>query len=351
MKEKIKPRRAIAQAPDNPRMLENREGKLRLDMNESLLGCSPEARAALRRLDPEEFSMYPEKGNAVERLAPRFGVRADEMLVTGGIDDGLRLISDVFLERGRTVLLVEPTFPMYRFYAGQRDARIVSLRYDVEMNFPLREVILALKSGPTVFFLANPNNPTGGLLDRRAAEEILDAARRTLVIVDEAYFEFSGVTLLRQIRRRRNLVVTRTFSKATGLAGLRIGCIFAHRDIARMLLRAQAPFPVGTAAMVAAEAALKDTAFVRRCVSEILRARKILADGLSCLGVRIFPSAANFILADFGAKGPRITSALKRRGILISDQSNAMGRRGFIRITVGTSAQMRHFLGALEPLL
>src|SRR5579863_2218582 len=100
MRKRVRPRRAIAQAQDSPPMLENRKGKLRLDMNENILGCSPKARAALRRLDSEDFSMYPEKENAVARLAPHFGVRGDEMLVTCGIDDALRLIADVFLERG-----------------------------------------------------------------------------------------------------------------------------------------------------------------------------------------------------------------------------------------------------------
>ncbi|MGH8335958.1 MAG: pyridoxal phosphate-dependent aminotransferase, partial [Gammaproteobacteria bacterium] len=267
-KHAVMARRALAEGCDRPPMIENRAGKLRLDMNENLLGCSPRVRAAMRRLDAQTLSMYPEKETAIARLAPSFGVRADEMLVVGGIDEGLRLIADAYIERGRSVLLVEPTFPMYRFYAEQRDARIRTLRYDREMRFPLREVLGALRERPSVFFLANPNNPTGTLLDVRALEEILNAAKRTLVVIDEAYVEFSGVTMLPQIRRRRNLAVTRTFSKATGLAGLRVGCIFAHRDVARILKRAQAPFPIGTAALVAAEAALKDRGFVRRAVQE-----------------------------------------------------------------------------------
>ncbi len=269
-------RRALAEGHDRPPMLENRAGKLRLDMNENLLGCSPKVRTALRRLNAETLAMYPEKETAIARLAPWFGVRADEMLVVGGIDEALRLIADAYIERGRSVLLVEPTFPMYRFYVEQRDARIRTLRYDREMRFPLRDVLRALKAEPSVFFLANPNNPTGNLLDARTLGTILNAAARTLIVVDEAYFEFSGVTVLPQIRRRRNLAVTRTFSKAAGLAGLRVGCVFAHRDVAKILKRAQAPFPIGAAALAATEAALKDRAFVRRAVREIRQGRAIL---------------------------------------------------------------------------
>ena len=345
------PRRALAEGHDRPPMVENRAGKLRLDMNENLPGCSPKARAALQRLSAEALSMYPEKETAIARLAPWFGVRADEMLVVGGIDEGLRLIADAYIESGRFVVLVEPTFPMYRFHAEQRDAKIRTLRYDREMRFPLREVLRVLSTGPSVFFLANPNNPTGNLLDARTLGTILNAATRTLVVIDEAYFEFSGVTMLPQIRRRRNLAVTRTFSKAAGLAGLRVGCIFAHRDVATILKRAQAPFPLGTAALVAAEAALKDRAFVRRAVREIGQGRAILERGLSRLSVRAFPSAANFVLVDFGERGPAITDALERRGILVREQGSSFERPGFVRITVGAAKQMRRFLGVLETIL
>ena len=350
-KHAVMPRRALAEGHDRPPMLENRAGKMRLDMNENLLGCSSKVRTALRRLDAETLAMYPEKETAIARMAPWFGVHSDEMLVVGGIDDGLRLIADAYIERGRSVLLVEPTFPMYRFYAEQRDARIHTLRYDDEMQFPLRDVLRALKKEPSVFFLANPNNPTGNVLDARTLGTILNAAARTLIVVDEAYFEFSGVTVLRQIRRRRNLAVTRTFSKATGIAGLRAGCIFAHRDVAAILKRAQAPFPVGTAALVAAEAALKDRAFVRRAVREIRQCRAILERGLSRLGARVFPSAANFVLVDFGVRGPAIVAALERRGILVRDQTSSFERPGFVRITIGTAKQMQRFLGVLETLL
>ncbi|HLJ40808.1 MAG TPA: histidinol-phosphate transaminase [Candidatus Acidoferrales bacterium] len=351
VKHSVMPRRALADGHDRPPMLENRAGKLRLDMNENLSGCSSKVRTALRRLNAETLTMYPEKERAIARLAPWFGVQANEMLVVGGIDEALRLIADAYIERGRSVLLVEPTFPMYRFYAEQRDARIRTLHYDREMRFPLRDVLRALKTEPSVFFLANPNNPTGNLLGARTLGTILNAAARTLVVVDEAYFEFSGVTVLPQIRRRRNLAVTRTFSKATGLAGLRVGCIFAHRDVSVILKRAQAPFPVGTAALVAAEAAMKDRAFVRRAVQTIWQGRAILERGLSRLGVRVFPSAANFVLVDFGARGPAITATLERRGILVRDQTNSFERPGFVRITIGTAEQMRRFLSVLETIL
>lgn len=295
--------------------------------------------------------MYPEKESATERIARFFRTSSKQTVLTAGIDDALRLIADVFIERGRTVLLVEPTFPMYRFHAEQREGKIHSIRCDDEMRCPLSEMLRALKDGPTVFFLANPNNPTGALLGRQSLAKILDAAERTLVVVDEAYFEFSGVTVLPWIPRRKNLVVTRTLSKAAALAGLRIGCIFAHEETAKLFKRAQAPFPIGIAPLVAAEAALRDAQFTKRAVREIAAGREILQSGLRAMGVRSFPSAANFVLADFGPHGPQVIEALERRGILIRDQTASVGRPGLARITAGTPPQMRRFVAELGRVL
>src|SRR5690348_408630 len=351
MKNKIELRRTVVSFRERPAMPEGRAGALRLDMNESMVGCSPRVRAALRRLKSEELAMYPEKGTAAARFAPFFGVDPSELALTAGIDDALRLISDVFLERGRSVLLVEPTFPMYRFYGELHEARIRILRCGEDLQFPLQDVLRALRENPTVFFLPNPNNPTGALLSNKILARVLDAATRTLVVVDEAYFEFSGVTALPWIRRRHNLVVTRTFSKAAGLAGLRIGCIFAHRQLAAIFRSCQDPFPIGVAQLAAAEAALRDARFTRRAAAEIIRGRRILEAGLIELGVRVFPSAANFVLADFGERGAGIIAALARQGILIRDQSQAVGRAGFARITAGLPAQMHFFLRALEKIM
>ena len=330
---------------------ENRKGKLRLDMNENAIGCPPRALTALRRLDAESLAMYPESGIAIARMAPHFGVRAAEMLLTSGIDDALRLIADAFLERGRSVLLVEPTFPMYRFFAEQRDTRVHSLRYGEEMQFPLTSVLDALRTGPTVFFLANPNNPTGTLLSTSELRKILNAAVRTLVVVDEAYYEFAGLTALPWIRKYHNLIVTRTFSKVTGLAGLRLGCIFAHRELTDILRRAESPFPINVAAIVAAQAALLDRTFIRRCARKIVHNREILTDELRRLGARVIPSATNFVLADFGAGAPKIVSRLERDGILVRDCTLWFRRPGFVRITVGTRVQMERLLRSLGRLL
>src|SRR5580704_16778412 len=216
-------RPSVARIRDYEAPEEGPEGKLRLDFNENTVGCSPKVLRALRKVTPERLAMYPEYENSVRRLAAYFGVRPSEMLLTNGVDDALRLLMEVFIEPGDAVLVPEPTFSMYRFFSQVAGARIISVRYDEAMNFPLEATLRELRRAPHILFIANPNNPTGTLVDEASLARILDAAPRTVVLVDEAYFDFSELTVLPWIRRRPNLIVSRTFSKAAGLAALRMG--------------------------------------------------------------------------------------------------------------------------------
>lgn len=331
------------EAPD-----EGREGKLRLDFNENTVGCSPAVLKALRNVTPEQLAMYPEYENAVRRLADYFDVRPAEMLLTNGVDDALRLLMEVFIEPGDSVLIPEPTFSMYRFFSQVAGARIVSVRYDEAMNFPLQATLRELRRSPHILFIANPNNPTATLVDEASLARMLDVSPRTLVLVDEAYFEFSGLTVLPWIRRKPNLIVSRTFSKAAGLAALRLGALFAREDVILGMRRAFTPYPVNSLALTAAEAAVRDEKFLRGYVRDVLESRSRLAHGLEQLGARVFPSAANFVLADFGPGGTRLTKRLARRGILVRDRASEFGRDGFIRITAGTVSQTQRLLKAIK---
>src|SRR5258708_9966472 len=225
----------------------------------------------------EEMAIYPEYQATTKLLARFFGVRPAEMHLTNGIDDALHLIADTFINAGDPALVVEPTFDMYRFFAELAGARVVALHYDDEMRFPVDAVIRALrqpaKRCPRVLYIANPNNPTGTLVQREELLGILRAASRTLVLVDEAYFDFSGLTILSWIRRYPNLLVARTFSKSAGLAALRIGSLFGNRELLSAMRRACTPYPVNSAALVAAEAAIRDRRFLRNYAREVLLSR------------------------------------------------------------------------------
>ena len=342
-------RKAIIERRTYEAPAEGREGKVRLDFNENTAGCSPAVIRALGKMSRKQIAMYPEYQRSTERLARHFGVRLSELLLTNGGDDALRVFFDTFVESGSSILICEPTFPMYRYYGEIAGARVEALRYGPDMEFPTPGILAALRRKPRVLFIANPNNPTGTLLQIAEIEKILRAATNTAVVIDEAYAEFSGVTLVPYIGKYANLFITRTFSKAAGLAALRLGAVIAGAESLSYLRRAMPPFPVNLAALVAADAAVRDGRTIRAYVREIRRLRAWFEKKLHGLGVKTFPSAGNFLLANFGPGGPRLFQRLESEGLLLRERTKDLGP-GFVRITIGTQAEMKLLLKKMKRL-
>ena len=347
MKTRLPVRDAILKRRTYEAPAEGRGRKIRLDFNENTGGCGPTVLRALTKITPQEFGMYPEYQKPTARIARHLGVRPEELLLTNGGDDALRVFFDTFVEPRTHILICEPTFPMYRYYAEIAGARIAVCRYDSQQRFPLNEVLAALRKKPRVFFLANPNNPTGTLVKPTALRKILKAAPDTAIVFDEAYAEFAGFSAVPWIHRYPNLFIARTFSKSAGLAALRLGAVIAAKDSLAFVRRAMPPFPVNLAALVAVEAALRDGKAIRKYVRDIQRARDTFANALQQLGVATFPSAGNFLLANFGPTGPALFAKLERRDILLRDRSKDMGP-GFVRITIGTPAEMKALLAEIR---
>jgi histidinol-phosphate aminotransferase len=347
MRVRLPVRKAILNRRTYEAPAEGRSYKLRLDFNENTTGCSPAVRHALAKLTSKQLAMYPEYQVPTQRIARHFGVRPDELLLTNGGDDALRVFFDTFVEPRSSILICEPTFPMYRYYAEIAGARISALRYGSEMEFPLKEVVAALQKKPRVLFIANPNNPTGTLLQSSELRQILKAATHTVVVMDEAYAEFSGFSAISWIHKYPQLFVAKTFSKVAGLAALRLGAVISCEESLSLVRRAMPPFPVNLAALVAAEAAVADEATMGGYVREIKRLRPWFAAELGKLGVKTFPSAGNFILANFGPSGSALFQKLQARGILVRDRAKDMGP-GFVRITIGTASEMQRLLKTIR---
>ena len=330
---------------------EGRAGLLRLDFNENTVGCSPKVRAAVSRMTREQVAIYPEYETARRRLARFFGVAPDELILTNGADEALRLVSDVFLERGGRALLVEPTFPMYAFYAVLAGARVVRLHYGADMRFPLAAACAELARGPRVFFLANPNNPTGTLVTPGDVQAVLEASRRTLVVVDEAYADFAESNCLELVRRCKRVLVSRTLSKSYALAGLRFGFLIAHPDIIRQLRKVKDSYNCDALSIAAATAAVEDQAWLRENRAKILATRKQLAEGLAGLGFNVLDSQANFVWCTHRERKARdLFWELKRRKILVRYMAYPQWGDG-LRITVGTDAEIDALLRELKPLV
>ena len=346
----IRPRPAVvAMAPYSPPTA-GRAGKLRLDFNENTVGCSPRVIAALREnLDAACLAVYPEYGEAKEAVARYFHVAPEQFVFTNGTDEAIQVFVNAYVDDGQEVLLVRPSYAMYRFYAEVAGARIKEIDYpQPSMEFPLQQVLDAITAETRAVILANPNNPTGTGISLLGIERILHKAHRAAVMVDEAYYEFSGVTALGEIERVPNLFVSRTFSKVFGMAAMRLGCLFSHAANVALLHKAQSPYSVNSLAVLAAQAAVEDTAYVESYVAEALAARELLCLGFEKLGIAYVPSSANFVLGWFGRRAIEVRDALRGRGILVRDRSYEAA--GAVRITVGTREQTRRLLAALEEI-
>jgi histidinol-phosphate aminotransferase len=338
-------RKAILERRTYEAPAEGRKGKMRLDFNENTTGCSEAARRAIRRLSRKELAMYPEYEQPTKAIARYFRVRADEIALTNGGDDALRVFFDTFVEPRSHILICEPTFPMYRYYAEIAGAKVVALRYNAKMEFPVGEALQALRKTPRVFFLANPNNPTGTLVEKAVLRKLLEVATHTAVVLDEAYSDFSGLTGVDWIHKHRQLFIAKTFSKAAGMAGLRLGAVIAQRDSLALVRRALPPYPVNSAALAASVEAIKERKTISRYVSDVKRLRVWFSRQLESRGVGVFPSFGNFVLADFGRTSFPLFRSLERAGILIRERKDI--GPGFARITIGTETELKTVLRAL----
>ena len=346
----IKPRGNVqAMAPYSPPTA-GRLGKLRLDFNENTVGCSPRVIAALREgLDADRLSVYPEYGEARQAVARFFHVEPAELLFTNGTDEAIQVFVNTYVDAGQEVLLLRPSYAMYRFYCEVAGAKIREVAYPMPgMEFPLQDVLDAITPETRAVIVSNPNNPTGTGISLLAIERILHRARKAAVMIDEAYYEFSGVTALTEIERVANLFVTRTFSKVFGMAGMRLGCMFSHPANIAYLHKAQSPYSVNSLAVIAAQAAVEDTAFVENYVAEVLAARELLCLGLEKLGISYVPSSANFVLGHFGKRAKAVSEALRGHAILVRDRSYEAP--GCVRITLGTREQTRRLIEALNEI-
>lgn len=350
MTDVLRPRRAVLEmAPYSPPTA-GRAGKLRLDFNENTVGCSPRVLEYLReRLTADGLTIYPEYAEARPELAKFFGVAEPELVLTNGTDEAIQVVVNTYVDDGDEALLLRPSYAMYRFYAEVAGAALREIDYRPEdLSFPMEELLAAIGPRTRVILIANPNNPTGTAIDLAAVERILVAAPQAAVLIDEAYFEFYGVTALPLLARYPNLFVSRTFSKVYGMAAMRIGCLFSRAENVAHMRKAQSPYSVNAMAAAAARVAIQDRAYIESYVAEALAARETLRQGLDALGVPYYPSEGNFLLMKIGPRAIEVRDRLRAKGVLVRDRSYEIA--GCVRVTVGTREQMRRFLDELKAI-
>jgi histidinol-phosphate aminotransferase len=325
-------------------------GGLRLHLNENTAGCSPAVLAALRALGPTDASRYPDVAAATSRAAAWLGVSPDRVLLTNGLDEGLHLIAQAARLRapeGRA-LIPEPAFEMYAVAAEAAGLGLDRVPPPVDLGFDQAAVLGAIGPDTSLVHLTDPNNPTGVGLPAGAIETIADAAPHALVLVDEAYADFSGRTCIGPVLDARpHVIAGRTFSKGHGLAGLRVGALVGHPDTMASIRRLQPPFSVNVCATLALGAALDDDRYLAWYVAEVTRSRALIAAACAARGWQTWPSETNFVFVRIGRALADVVATLAGRGVFIRDKSSAPGCAGCARITAGTVEQTRVLLAAL----
>lgn len=343
-------RPAVLQMHEYHPPLAGRQG-LRLDFNENTDGCSPRVLARIREITPDDLARYPEREPVERIVAEHLDLAPEQVLLTNGVDEGIHLLCEAYLEPADEVMVVTPTFSMYEIFAEATGAKVVRVRCDEDLRFPYEKVIAGTSARTKLIAVASPNNPTGSVASREELLEIANAAPNAALLVDEAYFDFHGKTVMPDVAAQANLFVARTFSKAYGMAGLRAGILAGPREQMPMVRRVSSPYSVNAVALLALPAALEDGEYIASYVEQVKSGRARLERELTHTGILWWPSEANFVLMRIGELHREFVAAMRQRGILVRDRSADPGCDGCVRITVGTSAHTDQLLTALREVI
>jgi histidinol-phosphate aminotransferase len=321
---------------------------LRLDFNENTLACSPKVREVLGRISAGALTRYPEREPVEAIVAAHLQLAHEQVALTNGVDEAIHVLFEAFLDAGDELLLPVPTYTMYEVYASATDANVVAVQAADDFEFPFERLLGAITPKTKIIAIANPNSPSGSIATRAQLLQIAHRAPHAVVLVDEAYFHFHGETMLDLIGTVPNLVVARTFSKAYGLAGLRLGLLAGSAEIMRWVRRVLSPYSVNSLALACLPPAIEDDAYLDWYVREVLLARSEFEAALNQVNLRQWPSRANFILVDIGPQHAEFVHLMRAAGVLVRDRSSDPGCDGRVRITIGTREQMQQAVVALN---
>lgn len=345
------PRASVLTMPEYHPPLANRDA-LRLDFNENTFEPSPAVLSKLRSITAEALTTYPERGPVEKVVAEHMGLKPDQLILTNGVDEAIHLICCAFLDSNDEALIYTPGFFMYDVsIALMAPGGLRKVQAGSSLAFDLERFLAAITPRTKLIIVASPNNPTGATVPREDLLKIAAAAPHAVLMVDEAYFHFHGETTLGDVAHIPNLLVCRTFSKAYGLANLRVGMIAGQARLISFLRKVSSPYNVNGIALAVLPEAIADEQYLAWYVAQIRAGRTRIMAALDALQVPYFPSEANFVLMNIGQKHAEFVQAMRRRGILLRDRSADPGCDGYVRITVGLDAQITRALAALEQSL
>jgi histidinol-phosphate aminotransferase len=321
---------------------------LLLDFNERTLPVSDAVTAAMiSYIQDGRLQMYPAYGDIDSVIAKYCGVKAEQIMITNGSDQGIDLIIRASCNVGDEAIIPSPSFAMYQQCAKVENLKIIEPKYDREIGFPLAGVLAAISSKTRIICIANPNNPCGSSLARGAIEKILLAAPQATVLIDECYFEYSALTVCDWVDRYSNLVITRTFSKTWGIPSLRLGFVISCRENILALLNVRGPYDINQLAIVAIRAALNNPEYTQSYVREVmLTAKPLFEQYLIEQAIPFWRSDANYVWC-FPPNPEQINRALLQANILVRPKVDAQGQTG-LRVTIGTVEQTERAIAVIR---
>ena len=326
---------------------------LRLHLNENTGGCSPKVVEAVRAFDARGLATYPDYRAAIIETAAFLGVDPDSVVLTNGLDEGVLLSAIAFLPPGEPppeLVVAMPAFETYITTAKALHARVVPVPPGSDYAFPLEGMLAAVTPQTRLIYINNPNNPTGQPVPRDAIRRLAREASHAVVFVDEAYHDFMGDNFLSEIGSYPNVVIGRTFSKAHGLAGMRVGVLIARPELLEPIRFVMPLFNLNVVAVAALRAALTDKEFTPWSVAQATESKRLLYDVLDRVGLRYWKSAANFVLIDGGDRARELVEGLIGRGVLVRDRSKDPYCPNCFRITTGVVEHTQTAVKALEVL-
>lgn len=330
---------------------------LRLHLNEHTGGCSPRVVEAIRHVSAEDIAKYQDYGPLHAAVAARFGVTTGQVLLTNGLDEGLLAAAVAYLrDDHREAVVLEPAFGMYADCVEAVGGTLVRVapRGDFDFALDLEAVRAAITPHTGLLFVTSPGNPTGLSV---TADQVLAMADMlpagAMLLLDEAYIEFAGESFLSRAvgDQASRIVVGRTFAKAYGLAGLRVGALFGSEAVIARLKRVVPPYSLNVFVVASLTAALDDTAYVDEYVRQVNESKALLYATCDRLGLGYVPSDANFVLVRAGARRLDLIAGLEARNIYVRDRDTQPGCAGCIRITTGLVAHTRLCIEAMEEVL
>jgi histidinol-phosphate aminotransferase len=343
----VRPRKAVLEMPEYHPPLAGRTA-LRLDFNENTFGSSPRVMERLRGVTAEGLTKYPEREPVERIVAKHFGLQAEQVLLTNGVDEAIHLICCAFLEADDEALIATPSFFMYDVSVQMMTPHLRKVQADATLEFPFQRFVAAITERTKLIIVASPNNPTGAVVSREHLLAIAAEAPQAVLMVDEAYYHFDGASVMDDLAIAPNLIVARTFSKAYGLANLRIGMLAGNAEVLKYVRKVSSPYNVNGVALDCLPVALADEEYVAWYSEQVRVGRERMMDGLRELGVPFFPSHANFVLMNIGPKHKDLVQAMRANGVLLRDRSADPGCDGFVRITIGLEEHVTRGLAALK---